>query len=180
MPVIEFTPLGNAVDSAQVQSVLGLSRAHLHRLVTKTYDIGMGAALPRPAGQLGGAMVWDVRELEKALPSFLAARRAAASRRFERVEREPLDVDELAGRRETFQGLPHILGFMDAVMISEHFGLGDGGPRKVWEWSQRGHLLPEESGTLGGRHVWDVREVKEREPLILSHLERRRSLPVRK
>jgi predicted DNA-binding transcriptional regulator AlpA len=171
-----FDALGRAVDSGRLQTALGLSRAHLHKLVTKTYDIGMGAALPRPVGVLGGSMVWDVRDLQKALPAFLSAREAAETRLYERIEREPVDFDELAKRREDFEGLPHVLGLMDAALIAEAFDLGENGARLPGEWALRGKLLSAHKGVIGTRRVWDVREVKEHEPLIRRHLERRKSL----
>lgn len=173
---VDFNPLGRAVDSRRIQTALGLSRAHLHKLVMKTYDVGMGAALPRPVGVLGATMVWDIRDLEKAVPGFLAARKAAESRIFEKVRREPVDFEELEKRREDFKGMPHVLGLMDAVMIAEHFELGQNGARYPGEWAAREVLLPAHAGVIGSRRVWRVEDVKEREPLILRHLERRREL----
>lgn len=172
---INFEPLGRAVDSGRLHTALGFNRARLNKLVTKTYDYGLGAVLPRPVGVLGGSMVWDLHDLEKATPKILAAK-GTVSRNAPRIEREPLDFEELALRREDFEGLPHILGYMDAVMIAEAFGLGEGGARVPGEWASRGKLLPAHAGVIGTRRVWDVREVKEREPLILRHLERRRAL----
>lgn len=172
---INFEPLGRAVDSGRLQTALGFNRARLNKLVTQTYDYGLGAVLPRPVGVLGGSMVWDVRDLDKALPKILAAK-GTVTRNAPRVDREPVDFEELTKRREDFEGLPHVLGYMDAVMIAEAFGLGEGGARVPGEWASRGKLLPAHAGVIGTRRVWDVREVKEREPLILRHLERRRAL----
>lgn len=172
---INFDPLGRAVDSGRLQTALGFNRARLNKLVTQTYDYGLGAVLPRPVGVLGGSMVWDVRELEEALPKILAAK-GKVSRNAPRVDRELVDFEELSKRRDDFEGLPHVLGYMDAVMIAEAFGLGEGGARVPGEWASRGKLLPAHAGVIGTRRVWDVCEVKEREPLIRRHLERRRAL----
>lgn len=176
MTTIDFHPLGRAVDSGRLQETLGFNRARLNKLVTLTYNYGLGAVLPRPVGVLGGTMVWDVEHLNQALPKILAAQ-GAASRNAPRIEREPVDFDGLAKHREDFEGMPHVLGFMDAVMIAEAFGLGAKGARFPGEWAARGKLLPPHAGVIGTRRVWDVREVKEHKPLILRHLERRRSLP---
>jgi hypothetical protein len=172
---VDFQPLGKAVDSGRIQAALGFNRARLNKLVTKTYDYGVGAALPRPAGVLGGTMVWDVRELEKALPKILAAQQSVV-RNAPRNGREPLDFAELEKRREVFEGIPHVLGLMDAVMIAEHFDLGESGARYPGEWAARGQLLPPYAGLIGSRRVWKVEDVKEHKPLILRHLERRREL----
>lgn len=172
---VNFEPLGRVVDSGRLQTALGFNRARLHKLVTESYNYGLGAVLPRPVGVLGGSMVWDVRQLEKALPRILAAR-ATVSRNAPRIDREPLDVEELSKRREIFEGLPHVLGFMDAVMIAEHFDLGESGARFPGEWAARGQLLPPHAGVVGTRRVWMVQDVKAREPAILKHLERRRWL----
>ncbi len=172
---VNFEPLGRAVDSGRLQTALGFNRARLNKLVMQTYDYGLGAALPRPVAVLGGSMVWDVRDLEKALPKIIAAR-ATVSRNAPRIDREPLDFEELSRRREDFEGLPHVLGFMDAFMISEAFGLGESGSRYPGEWAARGQLLPPHAGVIGTRRVWKVEDVKAHELAILKHLERRQWL----
>lgn len=163
------------MDSGRIQAALGFNRARLNKLVSHSYDRGLGAALPRPAGVLGGSLVWDVRELEQAVPAILAAQ-SSRDRFPPRIEREPMNFDELARHREDFEGLPHILGFMDAAMIAEAFGLGEDGARYPGEWAARGKLLPPPAGVIGSRRVWDVHEVKAHEPAINRHLERRRAL----
>lgn len=173
MPV-DFTPLGRVVDSGRLQTALGFNRARLNKLVTKLYDRGVGAALPRPVGVLGGSMVWDVEDLQRALPAILAAQ-SSTDRFPARVEREPVDFEELAQRRENFEGLPHILGFMDAALIAEAFGLGEDGARYPGEWAARGKLLPLHAGLVGARRVWDVKAVKAYEPAIRRHLDRLRA-----
>lgn len=172
---VDFSPLGRAVDSGRLQTALGFNRARLNKLVTQLYDRGVGAALPRPVGVLGGSMVWDVKDLERALPAILAAQ-SSRNRFPERIEREPVDFDELAKHREVFESLPHVLGFMDAAIIAEAFGLGEDGARYPGEWAARGKLLPPHAGVIGIRRVWDVQDVKAHEPLIRRHLHRRRDL----
>ncbi|HEX9227878.1 MAG TPA: hypothetical protein VF885_14845, partial [Arthrobacter sp.] len=166
---IDFSPVGRAVDSGRLQAALGFNRARLSALVTSSYDHGVGAALPRPVGVLGGAAVWDVAELEAALPAILEARRHVV-RNAPRIARKPVDFTVLAARRDYHDGLPHVLGLMDADLIAEHFDLGDKGARYPGEWSARGKLLPEPTGTVGTRRVWTVEDVKSREELILRHL----------
>ncbi|MEW1813011.1 hypothetical protein AB0284_20205 [Pseudarthrobacter phenanthrenivorans] len=172
---IHFYPVGRAVDSGRLQTALGFNRQRLSALVTTSYDHGVGAALPRPAGILGGSMVWDVQELEAALPAILEARQHVV-RNAPRTEREPLSQEALAAYREHHEGIPHVLGLMDAEMIAAHFGLGPAGARYPGEWSARGKLLPAPAGVIGTRRVWAVEDVKEREDLILKHLARRRHL----
>lgn len=176
---VNFDPVGRAVDSGRVQKAMGLSRAHLHALVTDSYDYGIGAALPRPTGLLGGSMIWDVRELEAALPAFQEARQNVV-RNGPRIEREPITTEALAAQREAHDGVPHVLGLMDAEMIAAHFNLGDKGSRYPGEWAARGKLLPDPVGVLGTRRVWSVEDVKAREALILKHLARRRDLAERR
>lgn len=110
------------------------------------------------------------------MPGFLATRKAAESRIFEKVQREPVDFEKLEKRREVFEGVPHVLGLMDAVMMAEHFELGQNGARYPGEWAAREVLLPAHVGVIGSRRVRRVKGVKEREPLILRQLERRREL----
>ncbi|MGO4856285.1 hypothetical protein [Arthrobacter sp. 2MCAF14] len=192
---IDFDPIGNAVDSGRVQTALGFNRARLnalvtanynHGVVTTNYDHGVGAALPRPVGVLGGTMIWDVHELEAALPAILEARQNV-KRNAPRIEREPVTFEALAARREDYEGIPHVLGLMDAEMIAEHFGVA---PRYPGEWAERKKLLPPPVGVVGApakttksprqRRVWAVEDVKAHEEQILKHLARRRELAERR
>ncbi|WP_018771462.1 hypothetical protein [Arthrobacter sp. 162MFSha1.1] len=172
---IDFTPVGRAVDSGRLQTALGFNRQRLNALVSTSYDHGVGAALPRPVGLLGGSMVWDVQELEAALPAILEARRHVV-RNAPRTDREPLNLEALATKRQDFEGVPHVLGLMDAEMIAAHFNLGPAGARYPGEWAARGKLLPAPAGVIGTRRMWAVEHVKEREDLIRTHLARRRHL----
>lgn len=165
------------MDSGRVQKALGLSRAHLHALVTSSYNYGMGAALPRPVGFLAGSMVWDVRDLEAALP-LIAEARENVVRNGPRIERDPVTVESLTAKREDYEGIPHVLGLMDAEMIAAHFGVA---ARYPGEWAARGKLLPGPVGALGVRvRVWAVEDVKAHEEQILKHLARRRELAERR
>lgn len=169
---IDFAPLGDAVDSGRLQKALGFNRARLNKLLTVSHNYGLGAALPDPAGVLGGALIWSVKDLEEALPAILAAQQNRA-RKLNRTDREPVDFAAVEALHGDFEGVPHVLGWMDAALIARHFGLGKGGARYPGEWAARGRLLPEHAGVLGGGRVWSVESVKEREPLILAHLVRR-------
>lgn len=174
---VDFDPVGRAVDSGRLQTALGFNRQRLNALVTTSYDHGVGAALPRPVGILGGSMVWDADELTEAVPAILDARQHVV-RNAPRIEREPVSLTALAERREHSEGIPHVLGLMDAEMIAAHFDLGPAGARYPGEWSARGKLLPPPAGTIGTRKVWAVEDVKAREELIRKHLARRRLLAV--
>lgn len=172
---IDFEPIGRAVDSGRLQAVLGFNRQRLNALVSTSYDHGVGAALPRPVGILGGSMVWDVKELEAALPAIQDAKQHVV-RNAPRIERQPLSLDALAQRREYWEGVPHVLGLMDAEMIAAHFDLGPAGARYPGEWAARGKLLPQPAGVIGTRRVWKVEDVKAREEQISKHLARRREI----
>lgn len=169
---IDFAPLGEAVDSGRLQKALGFNRARLSQLLTVSHNYGLGAALPDPVGVLGGALIWSVKDLEEALPTILAAQQSRA-RKLHRTDREPVDFAAVEALHGDFEGVPHVLGWMDAALIARHFGLGQGGARYPGEWASRGRLLPEHAGILGGGRVWPVKGVKEREPLIIAHLARR-------
>lgn len=173
---VNFEPIRHAVDSGRVQAGLGFNRARLNALVTTNYNYGVGAALPRPVGVLGGSMVWDVRELEAALPAIREAQQHVV-RNAPRIEREPVTLAVLAARREDYEGIPHVLGLLDADMIAAHFGVG---PRYPGEWAERKNLLPPPVGVLGTRRVWAVEDVKAHEEQILKHLARRRELAERR
>ncbi|HEX9087411.1 MAG TPA: hypothetical protein VF867_07805, partial [Arthrobacter sp.] len=183
---IDFDPIGYAVDSGRVQAALGFNRARLNALVTSNCNYGVGAALPQPVGVLGGAMVWHVRDLEAALPAILEARRNI-KRNGPRIDREPVTLAALAARRDDHEGVPHVLGLMDAEMIAEHFGVA---PRYPGEWAERKKLLPPPVGVVGApskttkaprqRRVWAVEGVKAHEEQILKHLARRRELAERR
>ncbi|KIC68733.1 hypothetical protein [Pseudarthrobacter phenanthrenivorans] len=172
---IDFDPVGRAVDSGRLQAALGFNRQRLNALVSTSYDHGVGAALPRPVGILGGSMVWDAEELQEALPAILEARQRVV-RNAPRIAREPVSQEALAAYREHHKGVPHVLGLMDAEMIAAHFNLGPAGARYPGEWASRGKLLPEPAGVIGTRRVWAVEDVKGREDLILKHLARRREI----
>jgi hypothetical protein len=148
-----FTSLGHAVDLRMITETLGATPGRGRQWIRDGRGVGhLINKFAPPVGRLNRSLIFNAEALNAILPEI---RKVLGERHNAYGAPVKLDLEKIAAQVETYEGIPHVAGFMDSKMICAHFNLAN--QRLPALWAAGGHL--DVAGTLGGAYVWDVKKV---------------------